>query len=313
MCDIKPNLFIVGAGKSGTFALYQYLGSHPSVFMAPKKELNFFGKDLRLNKPRLTESEYLDFFCNCRSDIYRGEASVSYLLSKTAAFEIKTFNQKSKIIIMVRDPVEVMYSRYFQNVKTGIETIKTFEGALEAEKDRRKGINMPKRDIINDWLYYREWIKYSEQVERYLSVFGQKNVFVGLYDDFNDNPKGFYTKLLDFLGLGAEKLPVFERVNSNKNVRSILVAQHLRGSFPFSHLISKYLLPNKKARNALRNLIQRLNTFETQREPLPKILENRLRQETEKEISYIENLLDRNLSHWKSPDKHYFSSSRSDK
>jgi len=41
--SVKPNLLIVGAGKAGTYSLYEYLKSHPQVYMAPTKEPNFFG------------------------------------------------------------------------------------------------------------------------------------------------------------------------------------------------------------------------------------------------------------------------------
>jgi len=41
--DIKlPNLFIVGAPRSGTTSLYNYLKQHPEVFMSPIKEPHYF-------------------------------------------------------------------------------------------------------------------------------------------------------------------------------------------------------------------------------------------------------------------------------
>ena len=41
-----PDFFIVGAFKSGTTALYDYLRLHPQVFMPFHKEPLFFGDDL---------------------------------------------------------------------------------------------------------------------------------------------------------------------------------------------------------------------------------------------------------------------------
>jgi len=35
--SVKPNLFIAGAGKTGTYSLYEYLKSHPQVYMSPTK------------------------------------------------------------------------------------------------------------------------------------------------------------------------------------------------------------------------------------------------------------------------------------
>ena len=38
----KPNFLIVGAAKSGSTSLYQYLSQHPEVFMPVNKEPNYF-------------------------------------------------------------------------------------------------------------------------------------------------------------------------------------------------------------------------------------------------------------------------------
>ena len=59
----RPDLFIVGAPKCGTTALYAYLRRHPEIFMSPLKEPHFFGSDLVFaDRPPLSEQEYLGFF-----------------------------------------------------------------------------------------------------------------------------------------------------------------------------------------------------------------------------------------------------------
>jgi Sulfotransferase family len=40
-----PNLFIIGAAKAGTTALYDYLAQHPQVFLSPDKEPMYFSRD----------------------------------------------------------------------------------------------------------------------------------------------------------------------------------------------------------------------------------------------------------------------------
>src|SRR3989304_2234426 len=42
MAQILPNFIIIGAMRSGTTSLARYLGAHPQVFMAAKKEVHFF-------------------------------------------------------------------------------------------------------------------------------------------------------------------------------------------------------------------------------------------------------------------------------
>ena len=42
----KPNLFIVGAGKSGTTSLYKYLNQHPDIYFPDEYEISKINKAL---------------------------------------------------------------------------------------------------------------------------------------------------------------------------------------------------------------------------------------------------------------------------
>src|SRR5258706_10449866 len=109
----NPDFFIVGAPKCGTTAMNDYLGQHPDIYMAPK-ELHYFGADLKI-KDKISESAYLQYFKNAGNKKILGEASVWYLFSGTAAKEIKNFSPDAKILIMLRNPVEVVYSLHSQH------------------------------------------------------------------------------------------------------------------------------------------------------------------------------------------------------
>src|SRR3712207_6966731 len=43
--DRMPNLFVIGAAKAGTTALYDYLTQHPRVFLSQVKETMFFSRE----------------------------------------------------------------------------------------------------------------------------------------------------------------------------------------------------------------------------------------------------------------------------
>ena len=60
----NPNLFIVGAPKSGTTFLYHYLKQHPDIYFPNFKEPHFFGSDLirRNGAYNLSLDEYKDLF-----------------------------------------------------------------------------------------------------------------------------------------------------------------------------------------------------------------------------------------------------------
>jgi len=109
----KPDFFLVGAPRSGTTALYTYLKSHPEIFMSPIKETQFFAADLLgEHRPIRTWAEYLNCFSGAQSEKRIGEASALYLSSRSAPAAIKAFCATARIIVILRNPVDMMYSLY---------------------------------------------------------------------------------------------------------------------------------------------------------------------------------------------------------
>src|ERR1700721_383119 len=106
---VKPNFFIVGAPKSGTSSLYHYLKEHPDVSI-PKRVIYYFCYDLTFRTPPLPENIYLDYYAGSGNKKAIGDASVFYLLSPGAAKKIHDFNPEAKIIIMLRNPLQMVYS-----------------------------------------------------------------------------------------------------------------------------------------------------------------------------------------------------------
>ncbi len=198
-----PDLFIVGAPKCGTTALYTYLSQHPEVFMSRVKEPSFFGTDLR-NPARPTSEQYLHLFAGARNEKRVGEASTSYLGSRRAAAEIKKFSPSSRIVIMLRNPVEAMYSLHSQRLYQGTEDITDFETALGAEEERKRGRRLPRRRGVVEGLFYREGAKYSQQVKTYLEAFGRENVHIIIFDDLKHTPAQVYGETLRFLDASTE-------------------------------------------------------------------------------------------------------------
>src|SRR5579864_7934349 len=100
-----PDFFIVGHAKSGTTALYEMLRDHPQIFMPDMKEPWFFSTDMRprFPPPRSgpapeTLEEYLALFRDAGPHQRAGEASSSYLWSRTAAQGIAGVAPQARII-----------------------------------------------------------------------------------------------------------------------------------------------------------------------------------------------------------------------
>ena len=57
----RPNYFLVGHPRSGSGQLFTWLDRHPQVF-STKKELHYFGSDLRYFDPPRSLDNYLSYF-----------------------------------------------------------------------------------------------------------------------------------------------------------------------------------------------------------------------------------------------------------
>jgi len=296
----KPDFFIVGAPKCGTTAMNDYLATHPDIFMA-RKEAHYFGSDLDITFQRMNLDAYLALFAGWQGESRIGEASVWYLYSKRAAAEINAFNPDSRIIIMLRNPVDMLYSNYYQFLYNGNENLPTFEEALAAETERKKGQRLPPDVMLPMSLYYRETAKYTEQVRRYFEVFGRERVHVVIFDDFKKDTALVYKKTLGFLGVDDSFSTNFDVINPNKQVRSTTLRRFLRGHTGWPQAVAvttaRAVLP-RKTRRQITSRLKRWNTVYTERQPLTPATRHQLQIEFLPEVEKLSQLLDRDLTHW---------------
>lgn len=269
-----------------------------------RKEMHFFGKDLHF-EPHFylrNEAEYLAEFEAGAGKRQSGEASVWYLFSKTAAAEIKAFNPEARIIVMLREPVEMLHSLFYQFRFDGNENLRTFEEALAAESDRQIGRRLCRETYLAQGLVYRETARYTKQLERYFSVFGRDRVHVILYEEFAANPAAAYRETLKFLGVDSQvELPEFHRVNAAKSVRFTPLRALLNDSALRSAILRvRPLLPRPAfvALHKIEAAVRRLNSRPDKRPPMDGGLRARLQQEFKPEIARLGSLLGRDLSNW---------------
>ena len=180
----EPDFFIVGQTRSGTTSLQYQLQQHPDVFLIPKMYSGIstiFG----FNPILKTKEEYLAQYAEAKNEKILGETQVDNLLCPTSASEIKQFFPHAKIIISLRNPIDVMYSVYNSNFFRGdFKEYDSFEKALEAEEKRKQENNRFPGKFPPHY-FYRDIAKYTEQVKRYLDLFSaekiQYNYFRRLY------------------------------------------------------------------------------------------------------------------------------------
>jgi len=273
-----------------------YLDQHPEIFMSVK-ELHHFGEDIKFQFPKLDRASYLDYFKRAGNESRIGEAAVWYLYSATAAREIKEFCPAADIIIMLRNPVDMVYSLHSEFLFTGDEDIEDFQGALNAEADRRNNRRMPDSCHNPQGLQYRSVGRYAQQVERYLKVFGRKHVHIILYDDFRDRTAEVYRDTARFLGVSISFVPSLEVKNPNKSVYSKRFQHFMTNTPDVLRVIARAFLP-QAMRMKLRRKLTYLNARYVNRQTLPERERQTLITEFTPDIKQLEQLIRRDLSAW---------------
>ncbi len=219
-----PDFFIVGHAKSGTTALYRMLRAHPQIFMPDNKEPWFFASDMRPRfQPRKaaplpqTLEEYSELFAGAREDQRVGEASSSYLWSRTAAEAIAEVQPEARIIAILREPASFLRSLHMQLLQTHVESVKDFSAAIALEPERREGRQIPRRSHRPQLLRYSEHVRYAEQLRRYHSVFAPEQVLVLIYEEFRADNDATVQLVQSELGVtpGEPVVPV----HANPSVR----------------------------------------------------------------------------------------------
>jgi hypothetical protein len=303
----KPDLFIVGAPKCGTTAMSHYLELHPDIYMA-RKEMHCFGSDLRFARQfyRRNLDAYLAEFNHDHGRRLAGDASVWYLYSTQAAAEIKAFNPEARIIIMLREPAEMLYSLYYQFRFDGNEHLPTFEDALAAEDERRVGRCLGRQAYLAQGLLYRETARYTDQIKRYFDVFGRDRVHVIVYDDFAANVPAEYRRVLDFLGVGSTRIKAeFKEVNANKYVRNQALQSAMGDPVLRSAVLAVRPWLPRPVFAGLQKMdaqLRKLNTRHAVRPPIAPGLRRELKAEFAWEVERLSALLDRDLTHWSRED-----------
>lgn len=292
---MKVNFFIAGAPKCGTSSLFHYLGQHPSVYVPSLKEPNFFNTDQKGPKPVRTIEEYQALYKNTNQKL-TCDASPFYLYSLEAPKNIYNYNPSAKVLFILRNPVDMLYSLHGQYIIDGnVETIQSFIEALNAEPLRSQGKKIPRYCNRPEGLLYSEYAKYAQYLKNYYAIFPKEQIKVIIFDDFIKNTGKVYLDVLNFLEL-EEFAPAFKKIN-----------QHEAPKYKALHRLNLYLrhapvigtLQKKITLNTgLIKKINALNRMPAKRTPLTPKTYNHLLDRFQGDIMELQDYLKVDLSIW---------------
>ena len=188
MTIMLPNFLIIGAMNAGTTSLHSYLATHPEIFMSITKEPNFFSSEKNWSKG---VGWYESFFTRRKNEKAVGESSVNYTKYPyygNVPERIASLVPNMKLIYVVRNPVDRIYSHYLHNVYAGIET-DPIEKAL-AERP-----------------LYTQASLYYMQIEQYLEHFPRENIMILFLDEMKTDPISTVQGVFDFLDVDSSFVP----------------------------------------------------------------------------------------------------------
>lgn len=309
-----PNFFIVGAPKCGTTSLAQYLSEHPSIFMCEPKEPSYFARDLiecrteaaqRETPWRYEETEYLKLFDAARpSHVAVGEASTTYLYSPSAARAIRAVAPGAKIVVMLRDPVELVQALHAQKLLEGEETEHSFEAAWRLQTQRRMGHGFARPPLRPRMLLYGDVGCLGAQVQRLLTVFPRTQAKVILYDDFAADTVSVYREVLSFLDVPDDGRDDFPVHNQNRRVSNRWI--HRLATWKFGAVLTPYrYLRRRFGLNfgaSIRRQLFDASSSIGMRAAISPELRGELRAYFDRDIGLLEQLLGRSLAAWREDD-----------
>src|SRR5215204_7640916 len=292
-----PNLFVIGAAKAGTTALYKYLTQHPQVYLSWIKEPEFFSKEEYYARGL---DWYQDWHFEGAEDYpVRAEATPHYLYwSEKVAPRIKEAYRERpvKFIVSFRDPVSRTYSWYWNMVREGIED-QGFSEALRVEERRLKENSNELYQLGSMAYGYSAGSRYASLLQPYLELFPPEDFFFVFQDDLKSRVNGTCKEIFEFLRI--ESSIHIRTTNSNPAAmpRSRLLHKTLRRRFRFKELI-KPLMPIR-VRRPLKKKVMQVNLKETPYVPVDPQLAHELRLSFGVEIEKLEKITGRDLSSWK--------------
>lgn len=292
-----PTFIIVGAAKCGTTSLWRYFKEHPEVCMARTKETFFFSRDIGAKEGADGMGQaatgryskglawYESLYDACGKEKVRGEVSTIYWPSLDSPDLIMQTIPGVKVIVILRDPVERLYSHYWEERKQGWD-LPDFETMVEERHPR-----------LERYIYVSA---YHVHLQRYLDKFPRGRLSVFLFDDLRDHPQRFIREIYESVGVDSEFIPtnLGKKYNPLQFTRVLWLQRLLQNKYVMRLALT---LPpwSYSAMGRLNQEIVKLNRATV---PYP-IMEQHLRHDLVTElkdaIDAVEDYLGRQLPAWR--------------
>ena len=213
---ILPDFLVIGVGRGGTTSCFHYLSQHPSIIGSAYDEIGFFDENFHLGlnwyrsmfPTKFLKKKIAKRFGKCLTY----DVTPSYIRKPWVARRIKELFPKIKLIALLRNPVDKVYSTYQSSIKSGVQK-PSFEEMVEEDiKTFQKFENT--NSIIDDE-YFRNYIEkshlgrglYAQQLKIWFELFDPKQLLILTSEELSTETNKAMNKIFQFLDLPDYEIP----------------------------------------------------------------------------------------------------------
>lgn len=183
-----PSFFVIGPPRTGTTWLYEILRER-TVLPTPTKETRFF--DAHFHRGL---DWYASHFPIPSTNSLVGEIAPTYFASAKASDRIANLLPEARVVCIFRNPVERILSLYKLKCAYGLIPW-TFEQAMVRDPEML------------------ESSRYASRLQAWQSALGRNQVMALVYEDLRNEPQRFLDRLVDFIGVPRFALKASEAQN----------------------------------------------------------------------------------------------------
>jgi len=209
---MKLDAIIIGAGRSGTTSLVDYVGQHPSINFSTIKEVTYFSVTDHYKRGE----DFLFSFFNEDSNMLKATSDTYLLMDEEAPQRLFNHNPEAKIIVILRSPSERSFSSYQYAINNGHqpESI-SFLQSQKLEKE------LSNSDIItrNNRCHFYGSL-YHKHISNWLTYFNKSQLFICKTEDLKNDPKKVMKSLFSFLQLPEAEVSIIPQKNKAASVKS---------------------------------------------------------------------------------------------
>lgn len=276
-----PNLYVLGPPRTGTTSLARWLTETPNIYVSRPKEPAYHALDLPMSDRIGDRDEYLALFAEAGKTAYRCDATPWYLYATKAAASIHDMAPDARLVVNLRNPVDMLASLHNHHRFVGIES----------EPDFGRAVFTPRLPNATDFRANLDYLavgRLGEQVARFVDLFPREQIRFQRFEETTADPKRAHLALVEWLGLEPRPLRTYEALNTAR--RSVIEA--LR---PATEWMTREERP--RPIRMIGSRLHKVNTATKKNEVEPAVRQ-RILDQLEPDIALLAQLCGRDVTSW---------------